>query len=98
MRIYFFAKMFQDGSDRCGHHLAEATDGSKAQSFREFVEQSEISGRAFSASPSFEHLYQLARSHAAGDALATGFVAIEFRGIQRHVQHAAIFGTHHERA
>jgi hypothetical protein len=81
MRIYFFAEMFQDGRNRSGHHLAKATDGSKAQSVREFVEQSKIGGRILSASPSVKHLHQLARPHAAGHALAAGFVAIKFRGI-----------------
>ena len=85
MGVHFLSEMFQDGRNGSRHHLAKATDGSKPEGVREFVEQSEIGGRAFSASPSFEHVHQFARSHAAGHALAAGFVAIKFRGIQRHV-------------
>ena len=81
MRIYFFAKMFQDGRNGSRHHLAKAANGSKPQSIREFVEQSKIGGRILSASPSLEHLHQLARPHSTGHALAAGFVAIKFRGI-----------------
>lgn len=60
MCIYFFAEMLQDGRYRRRHHLAKAADGSKPEGVREFIEQSEIGGRAFSTSPSFEHLNQLA--------------------------------------
>src|SRR5258706_14643271 len=48
--------------------------------------------------PSRKHFDELLRAHAAGNAFAAGFVAVEADCVQRHIEHAAAFGADNNRA
>src|SRR5882762_6372734 len=93
VRVDFWTKMFQYGLNRRRGNLTEAADRSQAHGLRKFIEQREVGailrfGYA-ALRPSSEHVRHFLRADAAGDTFAAGFVAIEARGIEGHVQHAS---------
>jgi len=92
VRIDFGAEMFEDGLDGSGNDLAESADGSEGHSLGEFVDESKIGAIGgvgqVALGPAGEKINHFLRAHAAGDALATGFVAIELDGGESHIEHA----------
>src|SRR5271163_1154870 len=98
MRFDFVPEMLEDGSDGCGHDLAEAADGGEPQRVGKLVNQGEIVRGAVALRPSGEEVNQFLRTHAAGNAFPAGFVAEKLCGVERHVQHARVFAANDDRA
>src|SRR5579872_2036044 len=91
-------EMFHDRSDGDRHNLAKTTDGSLFHRGRKLIENLHVLLSASALGPAFQHFDHFLRAHAAGNALAAGFIAIEPGGVKSHVEHAAALGTDHDGA
>src|SRR5579872_354885 len=91
-------EMFHDRGDGDRHNLTESADRSLLHRGRKLVEKLHVLIGASAFGPAFHHLDHFLRSHAARNAFAAGFVAIESRRVESHVEHATAFGAHHDRA
>ena len=68
--------------------MPEAADRGQRQGLAELFESLKISGILFALRPVRKHIDQFLRTHATGNTLAAGFVAVKLHRIQCHVEHA----------